>query len=292
VLARGDLPFDALSGAGLAGALDTGILLTAPDELPPGTAVELARYGDPRDVYVHVLGGTTSVSQSIRNDLRGQGYTLVEYTGVNRYDTAYKVKAAIDELRRFGGLGIAPSVFVVSGLSAADALSIGAAAYYYAVPIVLAEPNVLPGPSTAAVGSADVTIIGGLAAVSATVSDRLQQINGGGSVKRVQGRNRYATAAAVADALGGTAGALLVRGDGDNFADALVASTYAGSRPIDRPVPILLTGGPDVRDLPADTQSWLAEKATTISSVTAVGGEAVISAAALAAAARAAGAPR
>ena len=291
VLARGDLPFDALSGAGLAGALDTGILLTEPTALPPATVTELARYGDPRDVHVHVLGGTTSVSQGIREGLRGQGYTLIEYTGVNRYDTAAKVKDAIDDLRRMGGLGIAPDVFVVSGLSAADALSIGSVAYFYGIPIVLTEPAGLPGPSAAAVGSADVVIVGGTGAVSSAASDQIQQANGAGSIERLQGSNRFATATEVATALGGTSGALLVRGDGTNFADALVASTYAGSRPTRLPVPILLTGGPNAGDLPAPTQSWLAAAATDISSVTVVGGAAVISDEALAAAARAAGRP-
>ena len=292
VLARGDLPFDALSGAGLAGALNTGILLTAPTNLPPATATELARYGDPRDVDVHILGGMSSVSQGIRDGLRGQGYSLIEYSGTNRYDTAAKVKAAIDQLRGFGGLGNAPDVFVVSGLSAADALSIGSVAYFYAIPIVLTDPAVLPGPSTAAVGSADVVIVGGLKAVSAVVSDGIQAANGAGTVERLQGPNRFATATQVAAALGGTSGALLVRGDGANFADALVASTYAGSRPTRLPVPILLTGGPGGGDLPAPTQTWLAGAAADISSVTAVGGTTVISDAALTAAARAAGAPQ
>ena len=291
VLARGDLPFDALSGAGLAGALNTGILLTPPGELPVATATELARYGDPLDVDVHVLGGMASVSASIRNQLRGQGYTLVEYIGVNRYDTAARVKAAIDELRRFGGLAEAPDVFVVSGLSAADELSIGSVAYFYAIPIVLTETAVLPGPSADAVGDGDVVIIGGLSAVSSAVSDRIQEVNGAGTVGRLQGASRFATATQVAQALGGTSGALLVRGDGTNFADALVASTYAGSRPTRLPVPILLTGGPGVADLPPATQSWLTAAANDISSVTAVGGAAAISDAALSAAARAAGAP-
>ncbi len=291
VLARGDLPFDALSGAGLAGALNTGILLTSPAELPAATATELARYGDPLDVDIHVLGGMASVSANIRDQLRGQGYTLVEYIGSNRYDTAAKVKAAMDELRQLGGLGLAPDVFVVSGLSAADALSIGSVAYFYAIPIVLTEPAVLPGPSADAVGSGDVVIVGGLGAVSSAVSDRLQEVNGAGTVERLQGATRFATATRVAEALGSTSGALLVRGDGTNFADALVASTYAGSRPTRLPVPILLTGGPGAADLPSATQSWLAAAANDISSVTAVGGAAVISDAALAAAARAAGAP-
>ena len=291
VLARGDLPFDALSGAGLAGALNTGILLTSPGALPAATATELARYGSPADVEVHVLGGTASVSAGIRSQLRAQGYSLVEYIGANRYDTAAKVKDAIDDLRRFGGLADAPDVFMVSGLSAADALSIGSVAYFYAIPIVLTEKAVLPGPSTEAVGSADVVIIGGLGAVSAAVSEQVQEVNGAGTVERLQGSNRFATATAVAVALGGTSGALLVRGDGTNFADALVASTYAGSRPTRLPVPILLTGGPGVADLPSATQSWLAAAADDISSVTAVGGAAAISDAALAAAARAAGAP-
>ena len=292
VLARGDLPFDALSGAGLAGALDTGILLTTPTELPPATATELARYGNPRDVDVHVLGGTSSVSQAVRDQLRGQGYNLVEYIGVNRYDTVGKVKAAIDVLRGFRGLGAARDVFVVNGLTAADALSIGSVAFFYGIPIVLTDPDVLPGPSAAAVGSADVTIIGGLGAVSSAVSDRLQEVNGAGTVHRLQGSTRYTTATVVAQKLAGTSGALIVRGDGTNFADALMASTYAGSRRTSLPVPILLTGGPGVGDLPVPTQSWLAAAATNVSSVTVIGGTAAISDDALAAAARAAGAPR
>ena len=240
-----------------------------------------------------MLGGTASVSANIRGQLRAQGYSLVEYIGANRYDTAAKVKVAIDDLRRFGGLAEAPDVFIVSGLSAADALSIGSVAYFYAIPIVLTETGRPARPlDRRPWASADVVIVGGLGAVSAAVSDQCPRGQRRRHRRAPAGRRpgsrpppRWRVA------LGGTSGALLVRGDGTNFADALVASTYAGSRPTRLPVPILLTGGPGVADLPSATQSWLAAAADDISSVTAVGGAAAISDAALAAAARAAGAP-
>lgn len=287
VLARGDSPFDALSAAGLAGALFTGILLTTPGGLPAATAEELRAYGAPGDVDLHIVGGTASVSQGVRDGLRSQGYTLVEHAGADRYATAGAVRAEVDRVRVELGASPADTVILANGVNAADALSIGSVAYHFALPILLTQTDSLPAASNP--NGAEVLIVGGTVSVSDALATQVDAGNGEALVTRVAGDNRYATATEIAERFCDESSAVLVRGDGANFADALVAATYAGSRDTDLPLPILLTSGPGAGDLPAASAAWLGEIAPTITSIVAIGGPAVISEAALDAAARAAG---
>jgi putative cell wall-binding protein len=107
-----------------------------------------------------------------------------------------------------------------------------------------------------------VYILGGIDAVPASVVTQLESL--GYQVTRYQGADRYATAVAVADALGDPGTVMLATGL--NFPDANaagVAAAKAGGV-------VLLTAGPM---LPAATSAYLSAHATT---VYAIGGPAAV----------------
>jgi len=113
-----------------------------------------------------------------------------------------------------------------------------------------------------------VCILGGTGAISSNVETELK--NNGIQVYRIQGSDRYETAANIAaTALQNSAKAFLA--SGQTFADALSISSYAAANGI----PLLLT---DARKVPAATLTALQKLGVT--DVTLIGGESAISAAA------------
>ncbi|MCI1996971.1 MAG: cell wall-binding repeat-containing protein, partial [Clostridium luticellarii] len=106
VLVSGEGYADAVSASALAKKLDAPILLTKSDSLSADaqTALETLK---PKNIYV--VGGTASISQSIRDEL-AKSYTLTELGGANRYETN---TAVAEELVK---LGVSASdVLVVGG---------------------------------------------------------------------------------------------------------------------------------------------------------------------------------
>lgn len=125
----------------------------------------------------------------------------------------------------------------------------------------LAEHVRLTDPDNCGPGGLDITIVGGTAAVSSSL---VEPLLGFGSVERLSGANRYETALAIADEVGGTT---VIMTTGQNFPDALVASVIAA----DYGYPIILNDGPSVR---ADVAAFLV--AEGIQDVIIVGGTAVV----------------
>ena len=227
VLARADEYADALAGAPLAAGLDAPVLLTGGDRLPAAVLTEIRRLGA---TSAYVLGGPRAVSSGVEAQLAAAGITeTVRLGGADRYDTA---RLVAEEL---GGT----AAFVVQGSSAdptrgwADAVAVSALAAFLEQPILLVDQDRLPEATAEAVASLEleaVTVIGGEAAVSATVARQLDDVVE--DVDRLAGADRYATSAAVAEAslaVGMHADrALLATGTG--YADALVAGPVAAKR--------------------------------------------------------------
>ncbi len=113
-------------------------------------------------------------------------------------------------------------------------------------------------------GVEEVVLLGGEAALSAAVAESATAL---ASVRRVAGPDRYATAAAVADALPAHASAVVATGA--DFADALAAGPYAAASGR----PILLVAETSV---PTATADVLARRGVVEAVV--VGGEAAVSA--------------
>jgi putative cell wall-binding protein len=167
-------------------------------------------------------------------------------SGVDRYETAAKVSAS-----HFAA-GV-PVAYVVTGVKFPDALAAGVAAGVQRGPVLLTSPTSLP-PATSAeldrLRPAEIVVVGGVGSVSDGVLAQLRTKTKG-TVTRIDGADRFATAAAVArHAFTAPTTAYVV--SGQTFPDAL-AGVPAAVRQV---APLLLVS----RDsLPDATGQYLAD---------------------------------
>jgi len=149
-------------------------------------------------------------------------------SGPDRFATAARVSAS-----HFGA-GV-PVAYVVTGLKFPDALAAGVAAGVRGGPVLLTEPDRLPAPTATELQRLDpgeIVVVGG----TGSVSDAVVRELGGhtdGEVRRVQGADRHATAAAVSRDAFASADLAYVA-NGDSFADALsgVPAAATGRAPL------------------------------------------------------------
>lgn len=162
---------------------------------------------------------------------RGQGLDLptsrigvIRAAGTSRYATAV---AVAQEAFTPG----AATVYIATGETFPDALAAGAVAGFEHSPILLTRRSVLP-PETAAelrrLQPASIVVLGGTAAIATSVEQELAGYTSG-SVTRVAGSNRYATAAALSARTysPGVPAAFIVTGE--SFPDGLTAGPAAAA---------------------------------------------------------------
>lgn len=139
-----------------------------------------------------------------------------------------------------------------------DALGGTALAAALDAPLLLTEPDRLPGEVAAELvrlGARDVVLLGGEAAISAAVERSVADLPTRPSVRRIGGRDRYETAALAArEALGAAQGGEVAIASGVDFPDALVSGAMPGEA--GSVVPVLLTRNDG---LPAPTRALLAD---------------------------------
>ncbi|TLM72663.1 MAG: hypothetical protein FDZ70_08300, partial [Actinobacteria bacterium] len=207
VLASGENWPDALSAAGLAGALDCPLLLVRKNSLPAETTAEIARLG--ASMFM-VVGGTAAVSDAVVDAIEAVHgeFSVERVSGVDRYATAVAVSQRvydITEMSRENSVWYGAAI-IVSGESYADALAAAPLSAARHLPILLVKRDELP-IATAAELSEDyyrsAVVIGGEAAVSANVQEEAEAFiapnPGSYETGRWWGANRYETAAAVAE---------------------------------------------------------------------------------------------
>lgn len=218
VVARGDSFADGLAAGPLAALVGGPVLLTSRDTLPASTAGELRRL-QPSSIYV--VGGSGVIAHGVVEEIRaatGRGPRRV--AGDDRFATA----AAVGALFPTG----APRAYVANGRTFHDALAGGAAAAIAGAPLLLVQPDTLPASAAAALERlrpAEIVVLGGAGAVGAAVE---QQLRARAPVRRLEGPDRYATAAAIAEDAGVRSEVILVTGD--SYPDALAAATLARRR--------------------------------------------------------------
>jgi putative cell wall-binding protein len=181
--------------------------------------------------------------------------------GADRFATAAAISAAAYPS------GGAAAVVLASADAYPDALVGAPLAARYNAPILLTSGAQLPAATKAELQRvlADgglVYVLGGTVAVPLSIETQLKGL--GYQTTRLGGADRFATAVAVADALGDPSTVLLA--SGDNFPDALTAGPAAAVRG----AAVLLTNG---TILPAATADYLTAHA---SAVYAVGGPAAL----------------
>jgi SpoIID/LytB domain protein len=270
VIASGENYADALTGSGLAGAVDGPLLLTAQSFLPDGVQVALSDFS-PTKVYV--MGGTAAVDDGVVNAIKAAapGASVERISGKDRYETARLAAARIAAL-------VSPDkALLVSGTSWPDAASVSALAYAQQYPILLTPPEGLGQDAAAYLGAerpGETIIVGGTNAIAASV-EASAALASGGSTRRLAGRDRYTTAAEVARYCISPEVAFtyneVYMATGVVFADALTGGTLAGAVR----KPLLLTHT-DV--CPEGTADFLEERKTAIAEIHLFGGLGAISA--------------
>ncbi len=235
VIASGANFPDALSAAGLAGALGAPVLLVPPtaaadDARMAALYSEITRLGA-KDAYV--IGGSSAVGDAVYSQIESWVASLERIPGSTRYETARNVALKIDEING----SASTAAFVVRGDSFADALAVSPFAYSQAMPILLTPSGTLDGFSKSYLDTyniAGVYIAGGTGAVSTAVASALDALNSGTTdVVRMDGATRYQTAAHVAsDGIDRGWGdwSRVGLATGANFPDALSGGAALGTR--------------------------------------------------------------
>lgn len=136
--------------------------------------------------------------------------------GANRYDTSLAVA------RQY--FPKTSSVFIATGKNFPDALAAGPLAATRKAPILLFGDQITPGQATylGSLQKPQITILGGASAISTDVETQLAQY---GTVERINGTDRYDTAAKIAGKFGKTSKIYLATGT--SFADALAGGVLA-----------------------------------------------------------------
>lgn len=197
--------------------------------------------------------------------------TVTRLGGSDRYATNRAVNAASTTTGK--------PVFVVAGQDYADALTASPAAAKVGGSLFLVRSSGLDQATSAAILAkkpSEIYIVGGAGSVSAEVESQLKSSTGLRPV-RVCGSDRYETSAAIMEKFfgAGTYSKVFIA-TGADFPDALTAAAAAGALG----VPVALVNG-SYGALPAKTKTVL-NRGTKGKTLLAVGGEAVVTPAALA----------
>ncbi len=161
--------------------------------------------------------------------------TVERIAGSDRYSTAAAVSAS-----HFAP-GV-PVAYVATGLGFPDALAGGAAAAATGGPVLLVDKVVVPQATADELDRlrpARIVVLGGASAVAVVVLDALRR-HTTGSVTRLSGPERYATAAAISASAFEPGVRNVHITTGTNFADALAAGPAAGTQ--DSPVLLVAPG--------------------------------------------------
>jgi len=217
VLASGTDFADALAASPTAARRHAPLLLTYRDSLPSSTLTEIRRL---RPRRVVIAGGPVAVSTAVEYAL-GLSFPVTRLAGADRFATAAKLADASF------GTG-APVVFLAPGRSFPDALAAGAAAGRLGGPVLLVEQSRLTDAVSAELEHlrpAKIVLVGGTNVIGTQVQAALGNRT---TVQRVAGADRYATAAALVDAVPGPSTVGLVA-SGTSFPDALAAGPSAAA---------------------------------------------------------------
>jgi putative cell wall-binding protein/5-hydroxyisourate hydrolase-like protein (transthyretin family) len=266
VIATGRNWPDALGGTALAGVLDGPVLLVDPNSVPGAVMTEIRRLKASKAI---MLGGVGALGSGVETALRtelGKG-NVRRIAGSNRYATA---DAVAKEVISKQGSSYDGYAFVATGGNFPDALAAAPLSAARGWPLFLASPKtgLSAATQTAMAGVNKVAILGGTGAVPSVVEGQLKSRYD----RRLQGTNRYATAAKVAEH-GVTKG---MKWDGvgiatgDNFPDALSGGAMLGKKET-----VLLLTAP--KSLSAPTRTALEANADKLKTIHYLGGTSAVS---------------
>ena len=214
---------------------------------------------------VLVVAATASAPRAVAGETPITGSGTIRLSGSDRYATAVAISRKV--------FSPPQDVYVASGEDFPDALAVGPlAGRGIPNPILLVRRTQLPGTTRAELqrlAPQNVTIVGGRAAIAESVAQAIAAAVPAARVTRIDGANRYDTAAIIAEQMAAVQPwDRMVLVSGQNFPDAMAAGPLAaGFRG-----PLLLTG----RDqLPPETGRVLQSVHPT--TIWIVGGPGVVS---------------
>lgn len=218
IVASGDDYADALSGTYLAKVKKAPLLLLNDNN------EEIVLDYIEKNLYmrdncrVYILGGEGVISEDFENSI--YKYHPVRLAGADRYETNLAILEEVGAIEK-------GKLLIASGNGYADALSAAATGN----PVMLVGDK-LTNAQKEFISECDAAkyyVIGGTGAVSNAVKNAVDNNNGGHSVTRLGGDNRYATNAKVVNTLAPDKASKVVLASGNDFADALTGGVYAAA---------------------------------------------------------------
>lgn len=223
---------DALAAGSRAGA--DRLLLTRPDLLPARSREALTTLSPERVV---VVGGTAAIHPAVLHQVEGllPEATVHRLGGTDRYATTAILAGFEREAQS------TERVFLSGGTAWPDAVSAGGVTRSGAWPLLLTRTTGLPKVTAAFLADEqpdEVVIVGGRTVVSQTVEAAVRKAVPEASLRRIDGTDRYATSAELAEAYADPAAGNVLVATAEIFPDALAAGQGPGRGPTG---PVLLT---------------------------------------------------
>ena len=198
----------------------------------------------------------TSSEALVDHDNDADTARVREFGGRDRYATALALANNFGESK---GLGNVPVAFVASGYKLVDAVSVAGLAGFLDAPILLTVSDSLHGGVADFIeeyGVDTIYVLGGAGAVADSVLEDMEALANEPTVSRIEGADRYETAARAASQLGGGAAwcggedpaALLANGGDVSLVDAMMAGPIAHRLQL----PLLLTAADELPSATAD----------------------------------------
>ena len=158
------------------------------------------------------------------NQLNNNGINVNRIYGKDRYDTAVQIIEDIEKSEKID----TNKIFLCSGKTYADALSIASVTAKEGGIILLTDGNTLTDGTKAYITSdADVKIIGGNAVISNELENKIKSM-GAKSVSRIYGNNRYETSLKIYNNYYKPIGVKTIYlANGDTMVDALTGTALA-----------------------------------------------------------------
>lgn len=230
-IASGTSYADGLAIGALAAYAGAPVLLVRQGSVP-ATTTQVLKALSPS--LVVVAGGTGAVSDAVVASLRAvvPGVEVQRLAGKDRYATAARIAKEFPE---------GSPAFIATGLDYPDALAASGAAAKAGGPILLTpgfKASQIANESLSLLKPESIYVAGG--SWSSSDQATLSSAGGGSSVQVLAGKDRYATAAAVAKRFWGQSVPSVVHATGKGYADAMVG--VAVSKAFDAPI-LLSPGG-------------------------------------------------
>ncbi|WP_425539564.1 cell wall-binding repeat-containing protein [Microaceticoccus formicicus] len=223
---------DALTAGVVAFEYKAPLLMVQGNELPDDTAKYIKANAD----RVIIVGGFSTVSNKVADEIRDLGVVVKRISGSNRFGTAVEVGeafrgliAATNERPAFNlGYDTKSTVFLANAYTFADALTASVPAAYYGIPILLTHQDKLAPETIEALAKWDiekVIIVGGEKSVSKAVENEIANLGKGYSVERFSGATRQLTSMVLAKTFFEDVTRVFFA-NGDAFSDALAAAPF------------------------------------------------------------------